>query len=102
MAKTALITGLTGQDGSYLAERLLELGYEVHGLVRRGSTITTHRVDHLLERVTIHYGDLRSSDLVASAVRPMWARSPRYGARQLTTASPRRNAIQSGPNGWPA
>lgn len=58
MAKTALITGLTGQDGSYLAERLLELGYEVHGLVRRGSTITTHRVDHLLERVTIHYGDL--------------------------------------------
>lgn len=45
--KTALITGITGQDGSYLAELLLEKGYEVHGIIRRHSTICTERIDHL-------------------------------------------------------
>ena len=45
--KVALITGITGQDGSYLAELLLEKGYEVHGIVRRSSLINTHRIDHL-------------------------------------------------------
>jgi len=60
MAKTALITGITGQDGSYLAELLLDKGYEVHGLVRRSSTDNLHRIQHLLEndRLTLHYGDL--------------------------------------------
>ena len=60
MAKTALITGITGQDGSYLAELLLEKGYEVHGLVRRSSTDNLYRIQHLLEkdRLTLHYGDL--------------------------------------------
>ena len=48
MKKTALITGITGQDGSYLAELLLEKGYEVYGLFRRGSTNTAERIEHLL------------------------------------------------------
>ena len=49
MAKTALITGVTGQDGSYLSEFLLEKGYEVHGIVRRASISNTVRIDHLIE-----------------------------------------------------
>ena len=57
-AKVALITGITGQDGSYLAELLLELGYEVHGIVRRSSLITTDRIDHIYEKIHLHYGDL--------------------------------------------
>ena len=47
MSKRALITGITGQDGSYLAELLLEKGYEVHGLIRRSSTFNTERIDHI-------------------------------------------------------
>jgi len=56
--KVALITGITGQDGSYLAELLLEKGYEVHGIVRRVSLINTHRIDHIYDAITLHYGDL--------------------------------------------
>src|ERR1700691_5637475 len=62
--KKALITGITGQDGSYLAELLLEKGYEVHGLKRRASSLNTDRVDHLYEdphsspRFFLHYADL--------------------------------------------
>ena len=56
--KVALITGITGQDGSYLAELLLETGYEVHGIVRRSSLINTHRIDHIYEKIHLHYGDL--------------------------------------------
>ena len=63
--KRALITGITGQDGSYLAELLLEKGYEVHGLIRRASTFNTGRIDHLYQdphdptaRLFLHYGDL--------------------------------------------
>ena len=65
MSKTALITGVTGQDGSYLAEFLLELGYEVHGVKRRASLFNTERVDHIYQdphtpdgHFTLHYGDL--------------------------------------------
>jgi GDPmannose 4,6-dehydratase len=58
MAKRALITGLTGQDGSYLAELLLSHGYEVHGIVRRASAYNYWRIDHLLDRITIHPADL--------------------------------------------
>jgi GDPmannose 4,6-dehydratase len=58
MTKTALITGITGQDGSYLAELLLENGYDVHGLVRRSSTPNVERIAQLLDRVTLHPGDL--------------------------------------------
>ena len=67
MKKTALITGITGQDGSYLAELLLEKGYEVYGLFRRGSTNTTERIAHLLkggeaqERLHLVYGDMTDS-----------------------------------------
>ena len=59
--KVALITGITGQDGSYLAELLLEKGYEVHGIVRRTSLINTHRIDHIYDRIKLHYGDLTDS-----------------------------------------
>ncbi len=68
MHKTALITGITGQDGSYLTELLLEKGYEVHGIKRRASSFNTHRVDHLYQdphesdpRLVLHYGDLTDS-----------------------------------------
>jgi GDPmannose 4,6-dehydratase len=56
--RSALITGITGQDGSYLAELLLEKGYEVHGMVRRASTEKFDRIEHLRERITLHQGDL--------------------------------------------
>lgn len=59
--KKALITGITGQDGSYLAELLLEKGYDVHGVIRRHSTPCTARIEHLLDKVKIHYGDLTDS-----------------------------------------
>jgi GDPmannose 4,6-dehydratase len=68
MAKTALITGITGQDGSYLAELLLEKGYAVHGIKRRASSFNTSRIDHLYQdphepdpRLKLHYGDLTDS-----------------------------------------
>ena len=68
MSKKALITGITGQDGSYLAELLLSKGYEVHGIVRRSSTFNTSRIDHLYEdphvngvKLFLHYGDLGDS-----------------------------------------
>ena len=56
--KVALITGITGQDGSYLAELLLETGYEVHGIVRRSSLINTHRIDPIYNDIKLHYGDM--------------------------------------------
>jgi GDPmannose 4,6-dehydratase len=59
--KKALITGITGQDGSYLAELLLEKCYEVHGIVRRSSLINTHRIDHIYSSIKLHYGDLTDS-----------------------------------------
>ena len=64
----ALITGITGQDGSYLAELLLEKGYEVHGIVRRASLINTHRIDHIYEKIQLHYGDLTDSGSIISLV----------------------------------
>ena len=64
----ALITGITGQDGSYLAELLLEKGYEVHGIVRRSSLINTHRIDHIYDRIHLHYGDLTDSGNLISLV----------------------------------
>ena len=66
MAKCALITGITGQDGSYLAELLLKKGYEVHGIKRRASSFNTSRIDHLYQdpheenvRLKLHYGDIQ-------------------------------------------
>lgn len=70
--KKALITGITGQDGSYLAELLLEKGYEVHGLIRRASTFNTERIDHLYRdphlqntKLFLHYGDLSDSSNIS-------------------------------------
>ena len=78
--KTALITGITGQDGSYLADLLLAKGYEVHGIKRRASSFNTSRIDHLYQdphstdqRLHLHYGDLTdTSNLVRllSDIRP--------------------------------
>src|SRR5512139_3943237 len=79
-AKTALITGITGQDGSYLAELLLEKGYIVHGLIRRASTFNTSRIDHLYQdphdpnaRLFLHYADLTDASRLVTlleAVQP--------------------------------
>ena len=66
--KKALITGITGQDGSYLAELLLEKGYEVHGIIRRASVSTTERIDHILDRLIIHEGDLSDSSSIIRIV----------------------------------
>lgn len=63
--KTALICGITGQDGSYLAELLLSKGYEVHGIVRRSSSINTHRIDHVFNKLQIHFGDLADGSALA-------------------------------------
>jgi GDPmannose 4,6-dehydratase len=69
MAKRALITGITGQDGSYLAELLLEHGYEVHGMVRRASTEKFERLEHLRDKVTLHQGDLLDQRSLVDAIR---------------------------------
>ena len=66
--KKALITGITGQDGSYLAELLLEKGYEVHGIIRRSSVPTTSRIDHILDKLVIHEGDLSDSSSISRIV----------------------------------
>ena len=72
---TALITGITGQDGSYLAELLLAKGYEVHGIIRRSSTFSTERIDHIYQdphqsgkRLNLHYGDLTDANCLARLV----------------------------------
>jgi GDPmannose 4,6-dehydratase len=67
--KRALITGITGQDGSYLAELLLAKGYEVHGLVRRTSSENTSRIGHLLGRAHLHRGDMTDTSSILAAVR---------------------------------
>jgi GDPmannose 4,6-dehydratase len=74
--KKAIITGITGQDGSYLAELLLEYGYQVHGIIRRASTFNTHRIDHIYQdphepdvRLHLHYGDLTDGSQVARLLR---------------------------------
>lgn len=74
MSKTALITGITGQDGSYLAELLLDKGYVVHGLVRRSSTFATERIDHIYQdrhkkpNLLLHYGDLTDGQALSNLV----------------------------------
>ena len=73
--KKAFITGITGQDGSYLAELLLAKGYEVHGLIRRSSTFSTSRIDHLYidthepeARLFLHYGDLSDGSKLTNLI----------------------------------
>ena len=67
--RSALITGITGQDGSYLAELLLEKGYEVHGMVRRASTEKFDRIEHIRDRITLHQGDLLDQRSLVDALR---------------------------------
>ncbi len=67
MAKTALITGISGQDGSYLSELLLAKGYEVHGLVRRSSKHTLSNIEHIRDRLCLHYGDLENEHHLCSS-----------------------------------
>ncbi len=68
--KTALITGVTGQDGSYLTELLLSKGYEVHGLIRRHSTPCTQRINHIADaNFFLHYGDLTDSSGLNNLIR---------------------------------
>ena len=66
--KKALITGITGQDGSYLAELLLKKGYEVHGIIRRSSSINTARIDHIYQNIKLHYGDLTDSTNIVRVI----------------------------------
>ena len=73
--KKALITGITGQDGSYLAELLLEKGYEVHGIIRRASNFNTQRIDHLIEnpeiynqKLFLHYGDMTDGSRLVTLI----------------------------------
>ena len=61
MRKVGLITGITGQDGAYLSRFLLEKGYEVHGIIRRSSSFNTERIDSIMDRITLHYGDMCDS-----------------------------------------
>jgi GDPmannose 4,6-dehydratase len=75
VAKRALITGITGQDGSYLAEFLLSRGYEVHGIIRRSSTFNTQRIDHIYvdphepnARLFLHYGDLSDPGVITEII----------------------------------
>lgn len=71
--KRALITGITGQDGSYLAELLLNKGYEVHGIIRRSSSFNTGRIDHIFDKLQLHYGDLTDSlsvDSIINKIKP--------------------------------
>jgi GDPmannose 4,6-dehydratase len=65
----ALVTGITGQDGSYLAELLLSKGYEVHGIVRRSSSFNTERIDHIADRLHLHHGDLTDSSSLGKILR---------------------------------
>src|ERR687883_709958 len=69
MPTSALITGITGQDGSYLAELLLEKGYDVHGMVRRSSTEKFDRIEHLRDRITLHQADLLDHRSLVDAMR---------------------------------
>jgi GDPmannose 4,6-dehydratase len=66
--KKALITGITGQDGSYLAELLLSKSYEVHGVIRRSSSFNTGRIDHIFHRLNLHYGDLTDGSNMAKLI----------------------------------
>lgn len=66
--KKALLTGINGQDGSYLAELLLNKGYEVHGIIRRSSLINTSRIDHIYDQLNLHYGDLTDSTNIVKTI----------------------------------
>ncbi len=68
MHKKALITGITGMDGSHLAELLIEKGYEVHGVIRRTSTFNTDRIDHIFDKINLHYGDVTDPLVISNLI----------------------------------
>ena len=70
--KKALITGITGQTGSYLAELLLNKGYEVHGIIRRSSSFNTGRIDHIFDKIHLHYGDITDALNILNIVGKVW------------------------------
>ncbi len=100
--KRALITGITGQDGSYLAELLLDKGYEVHGIIRRSSSFNTERIDQLYRdpheqgvKLFLHYGDLTDSagsSACCTSCSPTrsttWAPSPTCASRSTSPSTP--------------
>ena len=95
-AKRALITGITGQVGSYLAEYLLEKGYEVHGIKRRASSFNTNRIDHLFQdpheddpRLVLHYGDLTDSTNLIGIIQPQPDEIYNLGAQSHVAVSRR-------------
>jgi GDPmannose 4,6-dehydratase len=114
--KTALITGITGQDGSYLAELLLEKGYVVHGIKRRASSFNTARIDHLYQdpheldpRLVLHYGNLTdSTNLIRIIQQVQPDEICNLGAQSSTDSSrkyPRRNpppSTPAAPTAWPS
>ncbi len=91
--KKALITGISGQDGSYLTEYLLAKGYEVHGIIRRASTFNTHRLDHLYRdphngdkvQLYLHYGDIGSSGNLSDIIRDVAPDEIYHRSVELTT-----------------
>jgi len=96
--KKALITGITGQDGAYLADFLLKKGYEVHGIKRRASSFNTHRIDHLYQdphekdqRFILHYGDLADSSNLIRIIQQVisFVLFSRYSPMKFTTWGPR-------------
>ena len=75
MIEKVMIWGITGQVGSYLAEMLLEQGYEVHGVIRRSSNFNTERIDHIFSKLNLHYGDVIDATNVSNLVnkiKPKW------------------------------
>ncbi len=66
--KKALVTGISGQDGSYLTELLLSKGYEVHGIIRRSSTFNTGKIDHIFDKLNLHYGDVSDSESISHII----------------------------------
>ena len=107
MVKRALITGITGQDGSYLAEFLLNKGYEVHGIIRRASTFNTHRIDHLYvdphvagARLFLHYGELVDGSRLSALLSQIRAgRGVPPGGAVAREGELRRARIHLGDNG---
>ena len=100
--KRALITGVTGQDGSYLAELLLEKGYEVHGVIRRSSTFNTSRIEHIYKdpheadsRFHLHYGDVTDGVGISNLVREI---EPHEICLLYTSPSPRDGLLSRMPS----
>ena len=93
--RRALITGITGQDGSYLAELLLEKGYEVHGLVRRTSTHSMERISHIEDRLVLHLGDVLHDRSVINALREAQPDEPPHWLVYFSVEDPDKSSAQA-------